>query len=1183
MNDDTQPRQPINDDEENQEDEESSAASNRLNRLMGAKDRTDKEAAHWSEIEQQGTPVPSQDQPDLDMTQPHGSTRPDAPGDDQPASALPPSESKPAASGSTRPAPFPHPTDRPLSAPSAPPPPGQPATPRSAETLPEPPQAPRTDPEDLRRGVRRPGGQQHERYQPSSVDPGQVRLDSSGMPLPRRAAERRVEATAASETVYSDPATEAAPYYEQPEPEQPTIPPPRRGRGGAQQPSASRRRSKSRGRGPRFSWGCLGRIIALGLIVGLVLGMLGGGGAAIYYSQVTAPSFENINGISDLQQKALQFQTTRIRDSQGTILYEINDPNGGRRQYVTIKDVSPWIIVATVATEEREFFTNPGFSVPAIARAVYQGIEEGRAVSGASTITQQLTRALLLPEEERTERSYQRKIKEIFLAAELGRRFTKTEILELYLNQIYYGNLAYGIEAASQTYFNKSAKDLTLAEASFLAGLPQSPAIHDPVNNKEGALARQQDVLALMIKAGCLNVGDTGIQVPCVTQAELDQAAPELQAIAAREFHAPASTARYPHWVVYVQQQLEQDEAISRSIYTGGYDVYTTLDPRLQDVAQSKVELVLSGLTERNVNNGSAVVINSHTGAILAMVGSRDFNDESIDGQVNVALTPQQPGSSIKPFTYLTAFRQGWNPATVIWDVPIAYEIPGFGLYEPQNYDGKFHGPVPVRTALANSYNIPAVLTLDHIGVPALLETLNDVGIDSLGDKSNPQQFGLSLTLGAGEVYLLDWTNAYATLANGGQYHPTYAIERIEKDGKALGGYPYQIPEAKQVVDANLVYLLTSILSDQQARIPAFGTQSVISPPYPAAAKTGTTNDFRDNWTMGYTTEIAVGVWVGNTDNSPMIEVTGVTGAGPIWRGIMDEAQQWYPAQSFPRPAAIDTQTICGDDGALPSAYCQEHASDSIRQDIFGPQNRPPAADQGLYRQLKIDQFTGLIANDNCKEFTQDKFFVVLPNPSQLIDVRPSEKDWLLNTDQGKEWATRRGIPLDRFEDAPIKSCQPGASGPTIEIASPKAGTDHSGALIVTGTVDAPDFAYYTVDFGLAEDPIGWGVLQGETPIVVHDGKLGELNLAAFEPGPLTIRVTVYDKAGHHAERRVTVRMIKPTRTPGPTDAPTATTIPETPTEPPTLTPVAAATDIPTDIPTPTTEAPVLPTETPTP
>jgi membrane peptidoglycan carboxypeptidase len=548
------------------------------------------------------------------------------------------------------------------------------------------------------------------------------------------------------------------------------------------------------------------------------------------------------------------------------------------------------------------------------------------------------------------------------------------------------------------------------------------------------------------------------------------------------------------------------------------------------------------------------------------MVGSKDFNDESIDGQVNVALTPQQPGSSIKPFTYLTAFRKGWTPASVIWDVPIGYEIPGFGVYEPDNYDGKFRGPVTVREALSNSLNIPAVQTLDFVGVPELLQTLNDVGITSLGDRSNPYNLGLSLTLGAGDVYLLEWTDAYATLANGGVYHPTYAIEKIEKNGQVI--QQYEVPEGKQVFDGNQVYLLTSILSDKVARVPSFGTESPLSPPYPAAAKTGTTNDFRDNWTMGFTSEIAVGVWVGNTDNSQMLNVTGVTGAGPIWRGVMDASQQWYPAQEFRRPAAIFEQTVCNDDGALPSAYCQEHSQ--VHPEVFGPDNQPTPADKGLYRQLRVDQFSGLIANEFCDKFAQDKFFVVLPNPSQLIDLREFEKNWLLTSPEGQAWGTQRGIPLDRFEQAPTEPCKQDTPQPIIEITSPVAGQEVSGKVEVFGTVNVPGFAYYNIEFGLAEDPIGWGILQGDTAQVVENSKLGELDLAPFEAGPLTIRVWVYDNQGHHAEKRVTVFMKKPTPTPQPTGQPTATQLP-TPTTAPTTEPPTATVPAPTEEPGVTT------------
>ncbi|MBN1427288.1 MAG: transglycosylase domain-containing protein [Anaerolineae bacterium] len=1152
MNDDTHPYQQTDPDPEDEQEGQPKPPPSRLDRLMSAKDKAEKEAANWNEIEKLGKPVPSYDQSGQDVTQPYTTepfrkTGDTPPGQDTPLQPTPPVSPTPPRSAP----PFPHPTDRPTSAPA----------PRSADRPPhptdstphtqpfsEPPMPAQTDQADMRRGVRPLGGQPHQRYQPPSGNIDEVRIDSNGMPLPRRVPLEDADATMVGESAFRDDALRplsepTRPHMPQPDWQEarPTMPSRGRAAGYPPAPPTAAPRRKPPRRNMQFSWGCLARVVGLSLIGLLVAGMLGGGAVAIYYAQVTAPAFKDIHQISDLQKRALQFQTTRIRANDGTVLYELNDPHGGFRDYVRLSDVSPWVIVATVSTEERMYFTNPGFSIPAMTRAVIQAYREDRDIAGTSTITQQLTRLLLLEEEERYERSYQRKVKEIFLASELARRFTKQEILELYLNQIYYGNLAYGIEAAAQTYFQKSAHDLTMAEASFLTGLPQAPARWDPVTNKELALGRQGEVLTLMHRAGCIDTGNSGLDLSayCVTEATLIAAQPEFEAIANREYHAPSFQARYPHWVVYVQQQLEKDENIGPSIYTSGYDVYTTLDPRLQDVAQEQVNMVLSGLTDRNVNNASVVIIDPHTGAILAMVGSRDFNDETIDGQVNVALTPQQPGSSIKPFTYLTAFRNGWTPATVIWDVPISYDIPGFGSYAPENYDGRFRGPVTARAALSNSYNIPAVLTLDYVGVPALLQTLNDVGISSLGDASNPNQYGLSLTLGAGEVYLLEWTNAFATIANGGQYHPTFAIRRVEKDGQVV--QEYEIPEARQALEPDLTYLLTSILSDTEARIPAFGQQTPLSPPYPAAAKTGTTNDFRDNWTMGFIVDLAVGVWVGNTDNSPMVEVSGVTGAGPIWRGIMDGAQQWYPAKAFPQPNGIIEQTVCIDDGALPSPYCTEHSE--VRTEIFAAGNPPPPEDQGLYRQLRVDQFTGLIANEHCTDYAEDKFFIVLPNPSQSmgIEVPTFARDWLINTDMGRDWATRRAIPLDRFELAPTESCQPDSPKPDIVIDSPQSGSEQPGVVRVIGTADAPNFSHYVVEYGVSEDPIGWGVMQGPTAQAVHGGALAQADLSAYGDGIMTIRVIVYDTQGHQAERRVVFRLVVPTPTPTPTDMPTLT------------------------------------------
>ncbi len=1171
-----------------QEDEpERKKSTGGLDHLMEAKQKAEQEAARWKEIEDLGMPVPSQDQ-----------TPP--PGPPHPADSVP-RRMPTKADRKKSPPPFPHPTDRPV----APSPsfrqeasgqrPAQQPRPVPPDLSVEPPLPDNADDWRPGRAAPRPGRQQHNQYQPPPEDLDEVRLDEFGMPLPRHTPREDLGATMAARSSYQDeippaqdeeysppwPSVEQAQTYSPPprasvrDQQSPARQPaPRRSQAVQQRPRPAQKKRRTR---KRLTGRSLLQGIGLALVAGLVLFMLTGGGAAIYYSQVTAPSFRGIRGIEDLQARSLQFQTTRIRDREGHILYEINDPEGGFRDYVKLEDMSPWVIVATIATEERDYFVNPGFSIPAIVRASYQNLREGEIVSGASTITQQLTRSLLLPEEERLDRSYERKLKEVFLAAELGRRFSKTEVLELYLNQIPYGNLAYGIEAAAQTYFDKSARDLTLAEASFLAGLPQAPALYDPVTNKEGAVIRQQQVLSLMLEAGCIDMGKTDLQIPCTTSAEIEAARPELEAVALREFDAPDFQIRYPHFVVYVQQLLEADPAIGSAIYTSGFDVYTTLDPNLQDLAQQQIEESLAGLTDRNVNNASAVVIDVDTGAILAMVGSRDFHDETIDGQVNIALTPQQPGSSIKPFTYLAAFRGGWSPATVIWDVPIEYEIPGFGIYAPVDYSGTFRGPVTVRQAIANSLNVPAVMTLDHVGVPALLQVLNDVGITSLGDPTNPNNFGLSLTLGAGEVYLLEWANAFATIANGGTLRPPYAIERIERDGQVIEGYPYTVPEGEQVLDPGHAYLMQDILSDKAARVPSFGENTPLSPTYPAGAKTGTTNDFRDNWTMGFTTEIAVGVWVGNTDNSPMINVTGVTGAGPIWRGIMDGAVEWYPPHEFtPRSdASVFPQNVCVDDGALPSDYCQQHSS--IQTELFA--SDPPGTNEGLYQVLRVDPFTNLLANEYCESGAIDRLYLVLPNHSQLIDFRPYIRNWLMNTEGGQAWLNARGISTDMVAlSPPENSCGPDTTQPTLVISEPQEGSTQGNLITVYGSVDVPNFSHYRVEFGVSHDPEAWGVVQGDTAVPIINNALGQVDLSPYEDGPMTIRLIVYDTEGHSAETRVHFTLAKPTPeptgTPEPTDTPEPTNTPK-----PTRTPEPTATPTPTPTSTPTLSGPV-PVET---
>jgi len=653
------------------------------------------------------------------------------------------------------------------------------------------------------------------------------------------------------------------------------------------------------------------------------------------YYQIAA----SLPGIDDLREHASKFETTRILDRNGDVLYEILDPNAGRRTYVPLSKISPYLVAATIATEDKGFYTHPGIDPFAIVRAFFQNYSSGETVSGASTITQQLARNLLFSPEERSEQTYQRKIREAILATEITRRYSKDEILELYLNENYYGNLSYGVEAAAETYFGTTADKLTLSQSAFLAGLPQAPAVYDVYTNPELTYNRTEDVLVLMYETsqeqGCIYVSNNPRPI-CIDPVTVTSAANDIRNY---NFDLPNVKIKYPHWVNYIRSLLEE-KYDPQTIYRAGFTVYTTLEPRIQDLSQKILTDEVESLKEKNVTNGALVVIKPSTGEILSMIGSADFYNESISGQVNMAISPRQPGSSIKPITYLAAFEKGWTPATLIWDVPTAFtpsgelDDPAGATYKPVNYDGRFHGPVTVRSALANSYNVPAVKTLDYVGIYGTPEKNYQDGFIAMAQRlgittlTRPD-YGLSLTLGGGEVTLLELTGVYATLANNGIRVPSYAISKIlDHTGKVV--YEYSRPKGEQVIRAEHSYLLTSILSDNVARTPAFGSNSVLNLPFPVAAKTGTTNDFRDSLTVGYTPEIVVGVWVGNADYTPMQNVSGLHGAAVIWSQVMKMINKQLMREKqipFTRPGGIVEYVICALSGTEPSKWCPKQTT----------------------------------------------------------------------------------------------------------------------------------------------------------------------------------------------------------------------------------------------------------------
>lgn len=565
------------------------------------------------------------------------------------------------------------------------------------------------------------------------------------------------------------------------------------------------------------------------------------------------------------------FQTTRIYDRRGALLAELWED--GRRTWVGLDRISPHLINATIATEDATFYSNVGVDPARIFGAALRNAQEGQVVSGASTITMQLARNLFLGPDQRYSQTMDRKMLEAGLAQELTALFNKDELLEMYLNLLNYGHLAYGPEAASRVYFGKSAAELTLPEAALLAGIPQQPANLDPFRDFPAAKARQRVVLDLMVRHGYLSPeeADAAYAEPLALNPD-----PDRRILLA------------PHFVFYVQDVLDARLGQGTAV-RGGLTVTTTLDLRLQDLAQETVARTVATLgPKHDLTNAALVALRPFSGEVLAMVGSADFQDERISGQVNVARSPRQPGSAIKPLLYALALHENLiSPATVLWDIPVVYDL-GSGLqYKPANYDGKFHGPVTVRTALANSYNIPAVKLLDAVTVERLLQRAEAFGIRSLDRGS--AWYGLSLTLGGGEVTLLELTAAYAALASEGRQvaaEPILAV--VDSRGRPITLAHRPSGEPLQAVSPAAAFLVTDILADNKARTPMFGANSPLRLSRPAAAKTGTTDDWRDNWTLGYTRFLVTGVWAGNADGRPMKKVSGVAGAGPIWHDFME-------------------------------------------------------------------------------------------------------------------------------------------------------------------------------------------------------------------------------------------------------------------------------------------------------
>jgi membrane peptidoglycan carboxypeptidase len=799
----------------------------------------------------------------------------------------------------------------------------------------------------------------------------------------------------------------------------------------------------------------------------------------------------------------------KIYDRNGRLLYEFVDDLSGLREPVPLSEVSPWLIDATIATEDADFYSNPGVNIKGLIRAAYENFFPGNLGflkgSGGSSITQQLVKNVYIPEAERAKRSIPRKVKETVYALELTRRYSKDQILEWYLNQISYGGLYNGIEAASQGYFGKSAHDLTLAEAALLAGIPASPARYDPVNNPDAAIERRNQVLDLMLRRGK------------ITLLEAYVAKLEPLKLAPQRFPIEA-----PHFVLdYVEPQLEK--LLGReAIYRGGLSVTTTLDLDLQKQAEAALEKWISEFeATSDGHNGSLVAIDPHTGEILTYVGSRDYFRDDIQGRNDMAVAENSPGSAFKPFTYITAFMQlGWGPGTMVLDTPISYPNPDGTMFTPRNPAGDFKGPITIREALGSSLNVPAFKVAMAAGVDNIVTTAKRMGITTLTGS-----YGPSITIGGVDVNVLDMTYGYSVFANNGVMKGMPSILDLPEGNRPLdpiailkvedskGEVVYE-PERQEerVAPAAYAYLVTNILSDPQAQCATFGCGG-LNIGRTAAIKTGTSEPYEnshaigDTWALGYTPDLAAGVWAGNADNSPMYNILSTSISWRALRDFMQAALEGVPDRGFERPDGLVTATVCVPSGKLPTEYCGK-----TTQDIFAADSLPKEQDD-WWQPIKVDSRNGLLATSRTpSKYVEERVFIVLPPELQGVSRA-----------QAEEWAQALGVPLAPTQESPLGP-DTTEQTPGVSIDWPPADATVRGLITIKGSADTPGFRSYRLEYGEGSQPQRWTVIRSSTSPVT-DGTLGVLDTSRLEPGVYTVRLVVQDQQRAFLSDSVTLRV----------------------------------------------------------
>ncbi|TAE56684.1 MAG: penicillin-binding protein 1C [Nostocales cyanobacterium] len=676
---------------------------------------------------------------------------------------------------------------------------------------------------------------------------------------------------------------------------------------------------------------------------------------------------------TDITQKQLALQfTDRHNLPLGTILTRDQE----HTSIVPLNQISPQFINAIIAAEDSNYYHHGALDIKAIIRATKDYITHQKIISGASTITMQLARML-----NNSPRNIQNKLAEIWLSWRLFAGMNKEEILTAYINRLPMGGNIYGVEAAAQIYFSTSASELNLAQSSLLAAIPNNPNYFHPDHHWERLKKRQKYVLSQMVKSGY------------ITQEIADKTYQEEVIFQNRKQGIIAA----PHFLFWLAQQNTITENQNHEL--ASTPIQTTIDLNLQQFVETQIQQILESLKENNVNDAAALVIDNHTGEVLAYVGSPDYFNDTKSGRNDGVQGLRQPGSTLKPFVYELGLEKGIiKPNSILADVPTHYAIPGAKLYSPQDYTEKFLGPVRVRIALANSLNIPAVRTLEKIGVDSFLKRLHQLGFENLNQ--SPEYYGLGLALGSGEVSLWELARAYLTMANLGENTPLITI--LNNPNITNHKLPISTRQNWQ--------LIINMLSDRYARASAFGVDSVLNLPFPTAVKTGTSSNYRDTWTVGFSTEYTVATWVGNFNGEPMSQVSGVTGAAPLWNRIMLHLHEHQPPEEFSAPAGLIQLPICANTGLKPTPEC-----DSVVQEYFLPTdkiayenstdfNLSPVYDQWLVKQQPSKSLTSISNQLRIISPQDGDLFLIYPGGEEQQKLQKLKFQLAKNSHLSVEW-----------------------------------------------------------------------------------------------------------------------------------------------------------------------------------